>query len=222
MRSEDDRTTAARIRDAAIREFAANGVAATSVRTIAAAARVSPGLVIHHFGSKDALRVACDEHVAAIIRELKQTVLTSGGAPDVMGAFRSAGEIPAAKYLARTLVDGSPHVADLVDELVHDAVGYLAAGVEAGTIQPSGHERERAAILTIWGLGALVLHEHLERLIGVDITADFSSDPAAGAAYMTPVLEIYGRGLITEAAATEMTRAVQAAPQVSTEEKETA
>lgn len=198
MRSTDDRTTNARIRDAAITAFAANGVDGTSIRTIAAAAGVSPGLVIHHFGSKDQLRVACDEHVAGIIREVKGTAMASGGAFDVTAAFRAVGDVPAAKYLARTLVDGSPHVADLVDEIVADAVGYVATGVETGMIQPSDHEWERAALLTIWGLGALVLHEHLERLIGVDITADLSRNPEAGSAYIAPALEIYGRGVFTE------------------------
>ncbi|MCP4306513.1 MAG: TetR/AcrR family transcriptional regulator [bacterium] len=199
MRSSDDRTTAARIRDAAITEFAANGIAGTSVRTIASTAGVSPGLVIHHFGSKDNLRVACDEYVAGVIREVKGGAMASGGAFDVTAAFRSIGHIPASKFLARTLIDGSPHVAELVDELVMDAVDYLAVGVETGMVQPTNHEQERAAILVVWGLGALVLHEHLERLIGVNITADFSKDPKAISGYMAPILEIYSKGLLTEA-----------------------
>ena len=38
----------------------------------------------------------------------------------------------------------------------------------------------------------------LERLIGVDITADFSQSPKAASAYMAPILEVYGQGLFTE------------------------
>lgn len=219
MRSTDDRTTTARIRDAAITEFAANGVDGTSIRSIAATAGVSPGLVIHHFGSKDELRVACDEYVAGIIREVKGGAMASGGAFDVTAAFRSVGELPASKYLARTLVDGSPHVAELVDEIVNDANHYVATGVETGMIKPSQHDYERAAILTIWGLGALVLHEHLERLIGVDITADFSRDPKAVSAYMAPVLEIYSQGLLTEKTVQLMSEAFVAS---TAQEKESA
>ncbi|NNF69644.1 MAG: TetR family transcriptional regulator, partial [Acidimicrobiia bacterium] len=198
MRSNDDRTTAARIRDAAITEFAAAGVAGTSIRTIAAAADVSPGSVIHHFGSKDELRVACDEYVAALIRDAKGQAMTSGAAFDIVGAFRSIGHVPAAKYLAHTLIDGSPHVVELVDEIITDAVGYLGDGVAAGFIKPSAHENERAAILAIWGLGTLVLHEHVERALGVDITADLSGNPEAMSAYARPVLELYAQGLLTE------------------------
>jgi AcrR family transcriptional regulator len=221
MRSTDDRSTIARIRDAAITEFAANGIDGTSIRTIAAAAGVSPGLIIHHFGSKDELRVACDEYVAGIIRDVKGGAMASGGAFDVTAAFRTVGEIPAAKYLARTLVDGSPHVAELVDEIVADAVGYVATGVDTGMIRPSDHERERAAILTVWGLGALVLHEHLERLIGVDITADFSGDPKAVSAYMAPILELYSNGLLTEKAV-QLMREAFVAPTETEQEKESA
>lgn len=222
MRSSDDRSTAARIRDAAIVEFAANGVDGTSVRTIAARAGVSPGSVIHHFGSKDELRVACDEHVAALIRDVKGDAMASGGGFDLTAAFRSIGEIPAAKYLARTIVDGSPHVAELVDEIIDDAVGYLAVGVETGMIQPTVDERSRAAILSIWGLGALVLHEHLERALGVDITTDLSGDREAFARYVTPVFEIYRQGLLTETAASQFTAALDAAAHETHDEKRTA
>lgn len=101
-----------------------------------------------------------------------------------------------ARYLARTLVDGSPQVADLVDELVADAVEYTEAGVKTGMLTPSKYPNERAAILTMWSLGALVLHEHLTRLIGIDITKPLD-DPRAAASYVAPVLEILS-GFLTE------------------------
>ncbi|WP_433714057.1 TetR/AcrR family transcriptional regulator [Nocardia sp. CA-084685] len=50
--SAADLTTAAWIRDAAIEVFGEHGFQFV-VRVIATAARVSPGLVNHHFGSKD-------------------------------------------------------------------------------------------------------------------------------------------------------------------------
>ena len=195
----DDRSTAARIRDAAITCFAADGVAATSVRAIASEAGVSAGLVIHHFGSKDQLRIACDEYVAGLIREVKGSAMAAGAGLDPLAAIRGfSGGPPLARYLAKTLVDGSPHVADLVDEMVSDAVGYIATGVQAGLLTPSDHPKERASILTLWMLGALVLHEHLERLIGFDITGDLAEDPEeTGSAYFGPVTEILG-GFFTD------------------------
>ena len=70
MRSADDLTATARIRDAAIEQFGEHGFG-VGLRAIAKAAGVSPGLVIHHFGSKDGLRKACDDYVAEKIRTTK-------------------------------------------------------------------------------------------------------------------------------------------------------
>jgi TetR/AcrR family transcriptional regulator, regulator of cefoperazone and chloramphenicol sensitivity len=67
MRSvPDDRTARAAIRDEALRLFADHGPDGVTVRQIAAAAGVSPGLVLHHFGSKEGLRRAVDEHVLGL------------------------------------------------------------------------------------------------------------------------------------------------------------
>ena len=46
---DEDRTGRARVRDAALAEFAERGLAGASVRSVAARAGVSPGLVQHHF-----------------------------------------------------------------------------------------------------------------------------------------------------------------------------
>lgn len=203
----DDRTARARIRDAAITRFAAEGIAATSVRAIAAEAEVSPGLVIHHFGTKDGLRQACDEHVAGIIRSNKREAMAQGPALDVAAAMRRAKQdVPLTRYLARSLADGSPHVATLIDDLVADAADYMAEGVRSGSLRPTEHPYERAVVLTLWTLGALVLHEHVERLLGVDLTQDPSelADGRAYAAYIGPVLELFTEGLVSEEVAKVM------------------
>ena len=207
----DDRTAKARIRDAAIVCFAEHGIAATTARKVATAAGVSPGLVMHHFGSMEGLRAACDRHVTAMIRDLKGEAMAAGAGFDPVAALRSAaGGPPLARYLARTLVDGSPAVADLVDELVADAVAYIDTGVETGLLTASRYPRERAAILTMWSLGALVLHEHLDRLIGVDITEPIDQ-PHGAASYVAPALEILS-GFFTKATAELMSEAFVDAP----------
>ncbi|MGI8874779.1 MAG: TetR/AcrR family transcriptional regulator [Egibacteraceae bacterium] len=193
--SPSDRTGRARIRDAAIACFAANGVAGTSLKTIAAAAGLSPALVVHHFGSKDGLRKACDQYVAATIRERKRAAMAEGAQLDPLAAMRQHAEgPPLLRYLARTLTDGSPEVVALLDELVDDAVGYMEEGVRSGLLKPSDQPRERAVVLTMWSLGALTLHEHINRLLDVDITTD-----AEGmAAYFLPAAEALGRGVLAD------------------------
>ena len=67
----NDLTARARIRDAAISHFADEGYERTTIRGIAATAGVSPGLLRHHFGSKEELRRACDEHIAETLRRIE-------------------------------------------------------------------------------------------------------------------------------------------------------
>jgi AcrR family transcriptional regulator len=61
-----DLTGYARIRNAALDCFARDGFEASSVRAIARAAGVSPGLVQHHFPTKALLRDAVNAHVVAL------------------------------------------------------------------------------------------------------------------------------------------------------------
>jgi AcrR family transcriptional regulator len=211
----DDRTTRARIRDAAISSFAEYGLAETTVRKVAVAADVSPGSVIHHFESMEGLRTACDEYVAATIRAYKRTAMSGGPSLDVLAALRDTSMGPMVGYLAAVLADDSPAVAKLVDDLVNDAEGYLQEGVEAGMLKPSADPRGRAIVLTMWNLGALVLHHHLERLIGLDLT-----DPELGtnpnlASYAGPIYEIYGEGVMTEAFAANLQQVFEQTPDSS-------
>lgn len=210
----DDRTARARIRDAAITVFAREGMSAATARAIAAEAGVSPGLVMHHFGTMDGLREACDRHVAAVVREQKHEALGAGPTADVLALLRDADAASTASitgYVARALVEDTEPVRELVDELVADAQRYLEDGVESGTIQPSDDPDARAVVLTLWSLGSIVLHRHLDRLLGVDPTRpEVLDDPTAGRRYAAPVLDILGRGVLTPEFA-EQARAAYAA-----------
>jgi AcrR family transcriptional regulator len=193
---DPDRTARARIRDAAIERFATDGVAATSLKDIAADAGVSTPLVIHHFGSKDRLRVACDEYVASAIRMQKSTVLAASKGLDPFQAVRDAYDgTPLIRYLAKTIMDGSRHVDDLVDEMVEDAVAYMAEGVENGILKPAENPRERAIVLSLWQLGALVMHEQVRRLLGIDL-GDDTADSALEWSRITT--EILAKGVVDE------------------------
>ena len=65
--TQDSQNTSERIRDSAIAEFAAHGFSSTTDRSIEKAAGISPGLVIHHFGSKENLRTVCDDYVLSTL-----------------------------------------------------------------------------------------------------------------------------------------------------------
>ena len=195
MLAGDDRSTPARIRDAALECFAERGVKPTTVRQVAERAGVSPALVIHHFGSKEGLRSACDRRVVALIGERKRSVMQAGPGLDPLAALRDhPGDPPFQRYLARTLAEGTPEVAALVDEMVDDAERYLRDGMESGAVRRSDDPRGLAAVLMMWSLGALVLHEHVERVLGVDITGPAETH-VSNPAYVRPALELLSRGI---------------------------
>lgn len=195
----DDRTAAARIRDAALACFAEAGVAATTVRQVAERAGVSAALVIHHYGSKDGLRRACDGYVAAFLRERKTAAMRAGPGLDPLALLRPEDDrVPLLAYLARVLADGSDEVDALVDELVDDAARYLAEGVASGSVRPLDDAAGVATVLTLWSLGALALHRHVRRRLGVDLTASAAHVLRADA-YVGPAMEVLGRGVVAPA-----------------------
>ena len=206
----DDRSTRARIRDAAIRGIAHDGVAATTVRAIAAGAGVSPGSVIHHFGSIDALRIACDHHVAEHLRLRKAAAVREGPQLDLLAALHEPGRGHLLRYLAARLHDPSDEVRALIAELVDDTEANLALGVELDIVQPSDHPRERAAVLVAWGFGALALHETFAEVLGGDLVGS-SDDPAAAATYLRGALDILGHGVLTTSYAEQLQAAIDAA-----------
>ncbi|MFW0785412.1 TetR family transcriptional regulator [Gordonia sp. CPCC 206044] len=162
MRSaSDDRTTRARLRDTAIEVFARDGFAAT-VRTIAEAADVSPGLVIHHFGSKEKLRAECDELVLRRTREANRTSLeTRPGAQSFAGIVTKLDNLdddgPRMVYLIRSLQAGGPMARELLEHLAVDAEATFRAGVADGTIRASRDETARARYMVAQSLGALLV-----------------------------------------------------------------
>ncbi|MCP2196571.1 TetR/AcrR family transcriptional regulator [Lentzea flava] len=161
MRSASDLTARARIRDAALIRFGTDGIAGTSVRAVAADAGVSPALVVHHFGSKEGLRQACDDHVLEGIR--------SGGeaGTDALGEVLQAAT-PVRRYLARALLDGTAAASTLFDEIVDRTQQWLATGEEEGWVRPASDARARAVTYVSWLLAPLVLGDHVGRLLGGD------------------------------------------------------
>src|SRR5260370_36093380 len=105
MRSAD-LTASARIRDAAIDQFAQHGFA-VGLRTIAEAAGVSAALVIHHFGSKEGLLRACDEYIAEEIRsEKSEAIKTSDAASWLARVAEIESFAPMMAYLVRSMQSG--------------------------------------------------------------------------------------------------------------------
>ena len=193
MRSTD-LTTVARIRDAAIDLFGSRGFD-VGVRAIAEAAGVSPGLIIHHFGSKDGLRKVCDDYIAEEIRSEKSQALQSSAAATWLTQMAEIESFaPMMAYLVRSMQTGGELARTLWRTMVANAEGYLADGVRAGTIKPSRDPAARAKYLAMVGGGAFLLYLQLHDN-PTDVRAvlhDYSQD------MILPALELYTEGLLTD------------------------
>ncbi|WP_197381975.1 TetR/AcrR family transcriptional regulator [Mycolicibacterium mengxianglii] len=193
MRSTD-LTAAARIRDAAIDQFGQHGFT-VSVRAIAEAAGVSPGLVIHHFGSKEGLRTTCDEHVAKLIRTSKSESVQSHDPARWFAAMAEIEEFaPAMAYLVRSMQAGGELAKKLWRSMFENTANYIEDGVQAGTIKPSRDPKARARFLAMSNGGGfllyLQLHERPDDMRAV--LHDYARD------MVLPALELYTEGLMTD------------------------
>src|SRR5690606_7458423 len=195
----DDLTARARIRDAALRLFGRDGYAATSLRAVAREAGVSPALVVHHFGGKQGLKRACDEHVA---RELVDVEVAASQA-DLVGTMRRWLAEPDAfraefDYTARMILEGSETADSLFDALVERA--------EAGQMNAFGDVRGAAVVVALIGLAPLVLGRQVARALGErELTA------AAVQRLALPAMELLTHGLYRTSELLDATRAAMEA-----------
>lgn len=189
-----DLTARARIRDAAIEAFGEVGYTRATLRDIAARAGVSAPLVVHHFGTKQGLRAACDEHLLASIRSEEIAALTSGALPTMSAYLEEHPEIRSLyAYLSSVLAEGGPTAAAMFDRMVPQVEEILRQGEEAGTVRRSDDPSGRAAVQTAIGLGLLVLQSHLARHLGAD---SLLAEPALSR-YADATLDLYTHGLLT-------------------------
>ncbi|QZT61585.1 TetR/AcrR family transcriptional regulator [Mycolicibacterium austroafricanum] len=215
MRSADDLTAAARIRDAAIDLFGRDGFA-VGVRSIASAAGVSPGLVIHHFGSKDGLRKACDDFIAETVRTSKSETIQSSDPATWLAQMAEIEEYaPLMAYLVRTLQTGGDLAKMLWQNMIDNTEQYIEEGVRAGTVKPSADPRGRARFLAMAGGGGFLLylqmHDNPTDLRAV--LRDYSEE------MVLPAMELYTNGLMTDSTMYDafVARRAQGIPFTSTE-----
>lgn len=191
-------STRARILEAALRRFAAEGLSAP-LRTIATDAGVSPGLIIHHFGSADQLRLACDRHVMEETTRSKTDLLTPGaGAAAMLTQLAQLEEYtPLIGYVLRRLQAGGTPARRLIDGFVADATNYLRQAETDGAVNPSRDLPARARLLTEQGLGALLLQlpAQKEPLDLAELPAQLKDYTAR---IIAPALELYTTPLLSD------------------------
>jgi AcrR family transcriptional regulator len=158
-----------RIRAAALEGFARVGVAATSIRDVAATAGVSPGLVQHYFPSKAALREAVDAHVTDVVRAALAVRPVDGDPIDDIAERLTAlvaENFVELRYLGRGVAEGDEAAMAIFDTLVQLCREQLAA-FEAEELLREGLDLDWAALHTVViNLGTVMLEPGVSRLLG--------------------------------------------------------
>ncbi|GAA4943598.1 TetR/AcrR family transcriptional regulator [Streptomonospora halophila] len=171
-RPPEDLTARARIRDAALAQFAEHGFAGATLKGVAEAAGVSIGLVQHHFGAKDALRQACDTYAAETLGSLDGLGVTGGEIIDTDFLSRMFQHSPLIlRYVARAMVDGSPSAASFFDSGASAAEAFLSRTWPERFPPGSDRVRDAAAVMAAMHQATVVLHRHLSRRMGADVLA---------------------------------------------------
>jgi AcrR family transcriptional regulator len=191
---DDDLTSYARIRNAALELFAARGTAATSIRDVASAAGVSPGLVQHHFGTKAGLRKAVDQFV---LDDARQTITDLPKPIDErasefasrMGAV--VRDRPAAVlYLARAAGDGDEVALETFKALVEFGVPQFREMEKAGQLQPDLDLEWSVLQMLLFNLASMLFEPAISHALGESILSEHGRKRWNAAA-----LSLFTRGL---------------------------
>jgi AcrR family transcriptional regulator len=172
------------------------------VRAIAAAAGVSPGLVNHHFGSKDGLRKACDDQLREFIRGQKMKYMENPSPKGLLQALAEVEEFaPYLAYLLRSLQAGGPLTAELFEHMVGDMESYLKVGIENGSLNAPSDIKATARVMGLLNGGgfALFMQLYLARHPGATDFRKMLREYAD--LVMLPMVELYTNPLMTDSMA---------------------
>ena len=211
--SSEDLTARARIRDAAIDLFAEKGIGTATIRDIAQRAGVSSGLLRHHFGSKEGLRDACDEHALARLAALRQQVFSSGqvGEEAILSAMRPEA-IRLQSYLIRSMMDGSTGGRAMFLRMVEAGEDWLGA-------HPVRTDDVRAfsAVLVAMQMGMFLMNDQIADSLGIDMSQ--TRFPYGHPRILRAVVELFAQPLLTPDQADQALKALDRL--TAYEEKET-
>jgi AcrR family transcriptional regulator len=159
-------STRERILIVALEGFARDGAKATSIRGVAAAAGVSPGLVQHYFPSKAALRAAVDEQVTGIARAALAVRRVEGDIIEDLAERLTAlvaEHFLALLYVARGVAERDEASMAIFDTLVELCRDQLAELERRGMLRPDLDLQWAALHTVLINLGTVILEPGVSR-----------------------------------------------------------
>jgi len=170
--ADSDLTAAARIRNAALEGFARDGAAGTTIRDVATAANVSPGLVQHHFKTKADLERAVNDYVLQIGVEASAGLEESTADASTEELFQAMGERiaglvrdhrSALLYVIRSAAAGEKAGLDIFDAFLALVNRHADRLAEEGTLREDVDRLWLGLQVVILDLGAVFLEPAIDR-----------------------------------------------------------
>jgi AcrR family transcriptional regulator len=187
----DDLAPAARLREIALRLFGELGIAGTSIRTVAAAAGVSPSAVLHHFKSKEDLERAVLDSVLQRISTAISGVGLDMSPLSALHARRAAFDSFSAAnpaimaYVHRVYYDGGPASAQVFHAINDLRTDQMADMVAAGLARPMPDPEVGTLMYAVLWLAPLLLRPLLEETGNLDL-----DDPAVLARFRAAEIDL--------------------------------
>jgi AcrR family transcriptional regulator len=167
----DDLRKLERIRQAALKSFATKGASGTSLRSVAADAGVSLGLVQHHFDTKSGLIEAVDDYVMSVVIDVVARPVSAPHAKDSISDMGSRVtalllEHPdVVDYFGRALIDGSQLGNTIWDTLSAFGTARWTARKENGEAREDIDVTWASLNSLVLAVGTLIVRGHIERQI---------------------------------------------------------
>ncbi len=159
-----------RIRHAALKSFAMHGAAGTSLRSVAADAGVSLGLVQHHFATKAGLIKAVDDYVLGVVTEMVARPVSEHPRDSIadMGSRITSlvlEQPDVVDYFGRALIDGSALGRTIWDTLAAFGTARWTTRKESGEARADIDVTWASLNSLVLALGTLILRGHIERQV---------------------------------------------------------
>ena len=171
MRSAE--TTREQLLTLAVEMFAENGFADTSLRAIAKRAAVSPALLIHHFGTKDALvKEAISKTLGSWVADEKAAMLDEESKQlQNWQAIMAKGATPL-NFFRQVLIAGGEYSERLFDAAVAESETLLGQMEATGKLKEVSDRKTTALLMTVSGLGSALFIDHIEKTLGGPIASE--------------------------------------------------
>ena len=166
-------TTREQLLSIAVEMFAEQGFAGTSLRSIAKRAGVSPALMIHHFETKESLiREAISKTLGSWVADEKAAMLNDESKQlQNWQAVMAKGTTPL-NFFRQVLLAGGDYAQRLFDAAVSETEVLLDQMQSTGRLRNLSDKQTTALIMTISGLGSVLLMSQIEKTMGGPISSD--------------------------------------------------